>query len=65
MTDLRERVAVLEAEVEALKGVPGQLDEIHKALAKYQGFWGGVMLVGSAIVVCLTFAKDWIVEQIR
>lgn len=29
-------------------------DDIKLALSRYKGFWGGIMLVGGAIMTCLT-----------
>lgn len=68
MTESVERIAVLEAEVRAMKE---HQDEILKAMleirdemTKYKGFLGGIAFIISCLGVALTLFKDWIIEHI-
>lgn len=68
-----ERLATLEARFDAFmasqterhtenqvkfKELGDGLDTLQKALAKYTGFWGAIVLVGSAIVTLITLTGD-------
>ena len=55
-----ERIAVLETKVEAmsanLTSIEGKLDTAIAALAKNKGFWGGALLMVSAVWAFVTQA---------
>ncbi len=68
-----ERLAALEARFEALmasqierhsenqakfKELGDGLDTLQKALAKYTGFWGAIVLIGSAIATLFALVGD-------
>lgn len=68
MTDQIERIAVLEAEVKALKEeqdkVLAVVQDIHSELIRYKGFLGGVAFIASGIGIFLTLFKDWIIKHL-
>ncbi len=49
----RERIAVLETKVDSLSAdmtsIQAQLQSISEGLSRNKGFWGAVVLIGSAI----------------
>lgn len=69
MTEQVERIAVLEAEVEALKkdqqDILVCLHEIKDEITRYKGFLGGVTFLLSALTVALGMFKDWILDHLR
>jgi hypothetical protein len=48
---------------EALKGVDDRLGSLERALAKYTGFWGAIMLVGSAVATFIMLAKEFFAKK--
>lgn len=39
-------------------------DDIKLALSRYKGFWGGIMLVGGAIMTCLTVFAGFLRQKL-
>lgn len=68
MTDQIERIAVLEAEVKALKEeqdkVLAVVQEIHSEMIRYKGFLGGIAFLTSGVIVFITLFKEWIIKHI-
>jgi len=68
MTDHVERIAVLEAEVKALKEEQDKVlicvQNIHSEMIRYKGFLGGVAFIASGIGIFLTLFKDWIIKHL-
>lgn len=52
----------LHSEVKELKET---LTDMRQELARYRGFWGGALLVASAVWAFVTLAWDWLVGQVR
>lgn len=69
MTEQVERIAVLEAEVQALKDDQKEIlkcmHEIRDEMTRYKGFLGGIAFLISGLTVCLTLFKDWFFEHIK
>lgn len=76
MAEMGERVAVLETQMaayeEKIDGMEAALKDMAAAqqqllleLAKYRGGWGAVVMIGSAIITALGFAKDWLIGLIK
>ena len=70
MSDLNERVAVLESRLNTvtatieqhgklLVSIDGRLDSIESRLIGQKGFIGGVMFIASCLGTFLAFGKDW------
>ncbi len=61
-TDLYERVARLETMQEqqmvALGTLNTSVNEITQTLTKYQGFWGGVTIIATALMAFITLIKE-------
>lgn len=68
MTDHVERIAVLEAEVKALKEDRQEMLEIMHSIkdemTRYKGFLGGVAFIASGVGIFLTLFKDWIIKHL-
>jgi hypothetical protein len=68
MTDMNERIAVLEAEVQGLKEdrteILACLHSIKDEMTRYKGFLGGVAFLASGIAVFLTIFKDWLAKHL-
>lgn len=68
MTEHVERIAVLEAEVKALKHEQDKVlecvQEIHSEMVRYKGFLGGMTFIASGILIAITLAKDWIIKHL-
>lgn len=41
-----------------------RLRAVENSLTKYQGFWGAITLIGSAIVTCVTLFWDFVKEKL-
>jgi hypothetical protein len=69
MTEQVERIAVLEAEVEALKNdqedILKCLHEIKDEITRYKGFLGGVAFLLSSLTVAVGMFKDWILDHLK
>jgi hypothetical protein len=69
VTEQVERIAVLEAEVEALKkdqqDILGCLHEIKDEITRYKGFLGGVAFLLSSLTVAVGMFKDWILDHLK
>lgn len=69
MTEQVERIAVLEAEVSALKEEQDKIlkcvQDIHSEMTRYKGFLGGIAFISSGILVFLTLFKDWVTSHIK
>lgn len=69
MTEQVERIAVLEAEVQALKedqkDILKCLHEIRDEMTRYKGFLGGIAFLISGVTVCFTLFKDWFIDHWR
>ena len=67
MTEHVERIAVLEAEMKAVKDdqekILKSLDEIHSEMVRYKGFLGGVAFIASGIGIFFTLFKEWIFKH--
>lgn len=68
MTEHVERIAVLEAEVRAMKEHQDEIlkvmNSIREEMTRYKGFLGGIAFIVSCLGVALTVFKDWIVDNI-
>lgn len=68
MSDMNERIAVLEAEVKALKEDRQEMLEIMHSIkdemTRYKGFLGGIAFLASGVMICLTLAKDWLLKHL-
>lgn len=68
MTEHIERIAVLEAEVKALKEDQDEIlkcmREIRDEMTRYKGFLGGIAFLVSGLGVFVTLFKDWIIKHI-
>ena len=68
MTEPNERIAVLEAEVEALKEDQREIlkimHEIKDEMTKYKGFLGGIAFLVSGLGVFFTLFKEWIIKHL-
>ncbi len=57
-TDHPERIAILETKVDALTSdmvsIQRTLDTIENSLSRNKGFWGAVVLIGSAVWAAVT-----------
>lgn len=62
MSDVMERVAVLEAQMEGVRqkedAILEKLDRIEKEMTRYKGFLGGVAFLGSCIWAAIVLLKD-------
>ena len=47
------------------KTVNESLGELREELARYRGFWGGALLVCSAVWAFLQFGWEWIVAKAK
>ena len=67
MTEQVERIAVLEAEVQALKDDQKEIlkcmHEIRDEMTRYKGFLGGVAFLLSGLTVFLTLFRDWFMDH--
>lgn len=65
--ELHERVTVLEtlhmANAETTKQLVASVEAIQTSLTRYQGFWGAVTLIGTAMWGAVTLFKDNIVSM--
>lgn len=68
MSDMNERIAVLEAEVKSLKEDQNEIlvcmHSIKDEMTRYKGFLGGVAFIASGIGIFLTLFKDWIIKHL-
>lgn len=68
MADMNERIAVLEAEVKALKEDQSEIlicmHAIKDEMTRYKGFLGGVAFIASGVGIFLTLFKDWIIKHL-
>jgi hypothetical protein len=62
-SEIRERVAVLEANHETMMSLQQQalteLKAVREELTRYKGFVGGITFIISCVVVSLGIIKDW------
>lgn len=62
MTDVSERVAVLESQMEGVQqkedAILEKLDRIEKEMTRYKGFLGGVAFLGSCLWAAVVLLKD-------
>lgn len=69
MAEPVERIAVLEAEVSALKEEQDKIlnvvQEIHAEMVRYKGFLGGIAFLASGIGIFLTVFKEWVVSHLK
>lgn len=67
MPEPNERIAVLEAEVEALKDDQKEIlkcmHEIKDEMMRYKGFLGGITFLVSGIGIFITLFKDWLIKH--
>jgi hypothetical protein len=68
MSDMNERLAVIETKVEDLeanhKELLNLMHEIKDEMTRYKGFLGGVAFIASGIGIFLTLFKDWILKHL-
>jgi len=68
MSDMNERIAVLEAEVKGLKEDQQEIlicmHSIKDEMTRYKGFLGGVAFIASGVGIFLTLFKDWIIKHL-
>jgi hypothetical protein len=67
MSDIMERVAVLEAQMEGVQAkedaILEKLDRIEKEMTRYKGFLGGVAFLGSCIWAAFVLFKDHVMGR--
>jgi len=68
MSDMNERLAVIETKVEDLeqnhKELLKLMHEVKDEMTRYKGFLGGVAFIASGIGIFLTLFKDWIIKHL-
>jgi hypothetical protein len=68
MSDMNERLAVIETKVEDLEANHKELlklmHEVKDEMTRYKGFLGGVAFIASGIGIFLTLFKDWIIKHL-
>lgn len=68
MSEMNERVAVLESEIDALKKDQDEIlkimHEIKDEMTRYKGFLGGIAFLISGLGVAFTLFKDWILKHL-
>lgn len=68
MSDMNERLAIIENKVEDLEANHKELlklmHEIKDEMTRYKGFLGGVAFIASGIGIFLTLFKDWIIKHL-
>jgi hypothetical protein len=68
MSDMNERIAIIETKVEDLEANHKELlklmHEIKDEMTRYKGFLGGVAFIASGIGIFLTLFKDWIFKHL-
>jgi hypothetical protein len=68
MSDMNERLAVIETKVEDLeqnhKELLKLMHEIKDEMTRYKGFLGGIAFLASGVMICLTLAKDWLLKHL-
>ena len=68
MSDMNERLAIIETKVEDLEDNHKELlklmHEIKDEMTRYKGFLGGVAFIASGIGIFLTLFKDWIIKHL-
>jgi hypothetical protein len=68
MSDMNERIAVLEAEVKGLKEDQQEIlicmHSIKDEMTRYKGFLGGVAFIASGVGIFLTLFKEWILKHL-
>lgn len=69
MTEQAERIAVLEAEVAALKedqrDILKCLHEIKDEMTRYKGFLGGIAFLLSGVTIAISLFKDWFFQHFK
>ena len=68
MSDINERLAIIETKVEDLEDNHKELlrlmHEVKDEMTRYKGFLGGVAFIASGIGIFLTLFKDWIIKHL-
>lgn len=68
MSDMNERIAIIENKVEDLEDNHKELlhlmHEIKDEMTRYKGFLGGVAFIASGIGIFLTLFKDWLFKHL-
>jgi hypothetical protein len=68
MSDMNERLAIIETKVEDLEANHKELlklmHEVKDEMTRYKGFLGGVAFIASGIGIFLTLFKDWILKHL-
>lgn len=68
MSDMNERLAIIETKVEDLEDNHKELlklmHEIKDEMTRYKGFLGGLAFIASGIGIFLTLFKDWIIKHL-
>jgi hypothetical protein len=68
MSDMNERLAVIETKVEDLEANHKELlklmHEVKDEMTRYKGFLGGVAFIASGIGIFLTLFKDWLIKHL-
>jgi len=68
MSDMNERLAIIETKVEDLeenhKELLRLMHEVKDEMTRYKGFLGGVAFIASGVGIFLTLFKDWIIKHL-
>lgn len=67
MSDMNERLAIIETKVEDLeqnhKELLKLMHEVKDEMTRYKGFLGGIAFLASGVGIFLTLFKDWIFKH--
>lgn len=67
MSEMNERLAIIETKVEDLEDNHKELlklmHEIKDEMTRYKGFLGGIAFLASGVGIFLTLFKDWIFKH--
>ncbi len=53
----------IEEDKKAHESIASRLTALETALTKYQGAWGMLTILFSAVIVAVTLMKDWLIDK--